>query len=198
MAGKAKSKRNPRKEVMRLFEKNLDMGMLDYKKRSQPIRPKSMLIGLGVAAGLYGIGFMAAFFAMNNNMLPLEGFAKLVWIMMIPTTVVGMFAWQLAKNRMEYPIRQEILAYMADTEKNGGLLWRFSPLLDVLGIEDTDTRKALAKSREGKIEDLAVEDYTEAVMRLRQVLENADPKSFPTAVAESVLENFDKSAAKSS
>lgn len=197
MAGKAKGKRNVRKEVIRLFEKSLELDKLNYKKRSQPIKPKSMLIGVGVAFMLYSIGFGTAYVALGNNVLPLEGFAKLVWIMMIPTTVVGLFAWQLAKNRMEYPIRQEILTYMADVEKNGGLLWKFSPLMDMVGIEDTDTKKALAKSREGKIEELAVEDYTDAVSRLYQVLCNSDNRSFPTSVAESVLENFGKLEMKS-
>jgi len=72
------------------------------------------------------------------------------------------------------------------------LIWKFSPLMDVVGIEDMETRKALAKSREGKVEDLAVEDYTEAVTKLYQVLTNSDNRSFPTSVAESILQNFGK------
>lgn len=197
MAGKTKTKRNVRKEVIRLFEKSLDLNKLNYKKRSQVLKPKSMLIGLGVAFALYGTAFTLAYWAMNNNILPLEGFAKLVWILMIPTTVLGLFAWQLAKNRMEYPIRQEILGHMGEVEKNGGFLWKFSPLMDIVGIEDTDTKKALAKSREGKVEELAVEDYTEAVFKLHQVLSNSDKRSFPTSTAESILENFGKFDPKS-
>lgn len=197
MASKSKNKRNVRKEVIRLFEKSLELDKLDYKKRSQAIKPKSMLIGLGVAFMLYSIGFGMAYVALGNNILPIEGFAKLVWILMIPTTVIGMFAWQLAKNRMEYPIRQDILTYMSELESEGGLLWKFTPLMDMIGIEDTDTKKALAKSREGKYEDLAVEDYTDAVSRLYQVLTNSDNRSFPTSVAESVLQNFGKLELKS-
>ena len=192
MNAKSKTVHNARKEVRRLFEKSLELDKLDYKKRSQPTKPKSILIGLGVAFGLYSIGFAVAYMGLSNNVLPLEGFSKLVWIMMIPTTVIGLFAWQLAKNRMEYPIRQEILKYMQEVENNGGLLWKFSPLMDAIGIEDTDTKRTLAKSREGKVEELAVEDYTDAVSRLHQVLSNTDNRSFPTSVAESVLENFSK------
>ena len=192
MAGKSKTKRNVRKEVVRLFEKSLDLEKLNYKKRSQQIKPKSMLIGVGIAFALYGVGFGLAYLALGNNVLPIEGFAKLVWILMIPTTVIGLLAWQLSKNRMEYPIRQDILAYMEETEKNGGLLWKFSPIMDIVGVEDTDTKKALAKSREGKVDDLAVEDYTDAVTKLYQVIANTDTRSFPTPVAESVLENFGK------
>ena len=194
MNEKSKTRRNARKEVRRLFEKYLDLDKLDYKKRGHLINPKSILIGLGVAFGLYSIGFVITYMAMNNNVLSLHGFSKLVWIMMIPTTVIGLFVWQLAKNRMEYPLRQDILKYMQELESNGGLLWKFSPLIDLSGVEDMDTKKALAKSREGKVEELAVEDYTDAVSWLHQVLTNTDNRSFPTSVAESVLENFNMEA----
>ena len=194
MNEKSKTRRNARKEVRRLFEKYLDLDKLDYKKRGHLINPKSILIGLGVAFGLYSIGFVITYMAMNNNVLSLHGFSKLVWIMMIPTTVLGLFVWQLAKNRMEYPLRQDILKYMQELESNGGLLWKFSPLIDLSGVEDMDTKKALAKSREGKVEELAVEDYTDAVSWLHQVLTNTDNRSFPTSVAESVLENFNMEA----
>ena len=192
MAGKQKSRRNIKKEVVRLFEKSLDLEKLDYKKRSQRLKPKAMLIGIGVASGLYGVGFLLAYIAMGNNILPIDGFAKLVWIMMIPTTVIGLLAWQLAKNRMEYPIRQEILAYIEDLEKNGGLLWKFSPLIDIVGLEDPDVKKALAKSQQGKADELAVEDYTDTIAKLKLILMNIEAKSFSTVVAESVLENFGK------
>lgn len=192
MAAKQKTSRNIKKEVIRLFDRSFDMRILDYKKRSKPLRPKSMLIGIGVASALYMTGFIMAYIALGKNILPIEGFAKLVWIMMIPTTIIGILAWQIAKNRMEYPIRQEIRSHMADLERNGGLLWKFSPLMDIIGIEDTDTKKALAKSREGKYEELAVEDYTEAVTALGDVLSKSDSRQFSTVIAESILENFGK------
>ncbi|HFE37277.1 MAG TPA: hypothetical protein ENK06_02505 [Gammaproteobacteria bacterium] len=193
MAGKQKSKRNIKKEVRRLFERSFDMDQLNYKKLSLPTKPKSLLIGLGSASALYAAGFALAYIAMEKNILPLEEFAKLSWIILIPVTIVGVTAWQISKNRMEYPIRQKILTYMAALEKDGGLLWKFSPLMDVIGIEDTDTKKALTKSREGKVDELAVEDYTEAVEKLNQVLLNTDNRYFSNVIAEAILENFDKS-----
>jgi len=192
MAGKQKSKRNIKKEVTRLFERSFDMDKLNYKKRSLSTKPKSLLIGIGAASVLYAIGFALAYAAMQNNILPLEEFAKLSWIILIPVTIVGVTAWQISKNRMEYPIRQEILKYIADLEKEGGLLWKFSPLMDVIGIEDTNTKKALAKSNEGKFEELAVEDYTDAVYKLNQVLINTDNRQFSTVIAEAILDNFGK------
>lgn len=192
MAGKQKSKRNIKKEVMRLFERSFDMDKLNYKKLSLSTKPKSLLIGLGAATALYGSGFALAYLAMQNNILPLEEFAKLSWIILIPVTIVGVTVWQISKNRMEYPIRQKILNYIAELEKEGGLIWKFSPLMDVIGIEDMVTKKAIAKSREGKFEELAVEDYTEAVDKLNQVLMNTDNRNFSTIVAEAILDNFGK------
>jgi len=192
MAGKQKSKRNIKKEVTRLFERSFDLNKLNYKKRSLSTKPKSLLIGIGAASVLYAIGFALAFVAMEKNILPLEEFAKLSWIILIPVTIVGVTAWQISKNRMEYPIRQDILNYMSELEKNGGLLWKFSPLMDVIGIEDTDTKKALAKSNEGKVDELAVEDYTEAVEKINQVLLNTENRLFSNVVAEAILENFGK------
>ncbi len=192
MAAKPKNKRSVKKDVVRLFNKSFDFERLDYKKRSIPLKPKSAVIGLGVATLLYVIGFSLAYSAMGSNMLPLESFAKLVWIMMIPTTLFGVFAWQIAKNRMEYPIRQDVREYMNDLEEGKGVLWRFSPLMDIVGIEDMSTKKALAKSREGKVDDLDIEEYTEAVDKLHQLLEDVDARQFSTVIAEGVLENFGK------
>ena len=192
MAGKQKSKRNIKKEVTRLFERSFDMDKLNYKKLSLSTKPKSLLIGLGAATALYATGFSLAYVAMEKNILPLEEFAKLSWIILIPVTIVGVTAWQISKNRMEYPIRQKILKYISEIEKEGGLIWKFSPLMDVIGIEDMATKKAIAKSREGKSEDLAVEDYTEAVDKLNQVLENTENREFSTIVAEAILDNFGK------
>ncbi len=190
MAGK--SKKNSRREVVRLFEKSLDRDKLNYKKLTQPTKPKSMLFGLGIAFGVYGIGFATAYAALNNNILPIDGFAKLVWIMMLPTTMFGLVGWQLSKNRMEQPIRQEILEYITEIEEKGGLIWKFAPLMEMLPVEDIPTKKAIDKSREGKIDELALEDYTDAVACLYKVLSDFDNRTFPTSVAESVLENFGK------
>ena len=192
MAAKPKNKRNVKKEVVRLFAKSFDMEKLDYKKRSIPLKPKSAFVGLGVAFSLYALGVFLAYTAMGRNILPLESFAKLVWIMMIPTTIFGVFAWQIAKNRMEYPLRQDVREYMNELEEDKGLLWKFSPLMDIIGIDDINTKKALAKSREGKVDDLDIEDYTEAVDKLNQLLEDTESRQFSTVIAESVLENFGK------
>jgi len=192
MAVKQKNKKTIKKEVVRLYNRSFDLEKLNYKKRSIPLKPKSALVGLGVATTLYIIGFMLSYSAMQNNMLPLEAFAKLVWIMMIPTTILGVFAWQIAKNRMEYPVRQDVREYMNKLEEGKGLLWKFEPLLDIVPVEDFKAKKVLAKSREGKIDKLDIEDYTETVEKLNQLLVDTEARRFSTVIAEGVLDNFGK------
>lgn len=192
MAGKQKSKRNIKKDVVRLFERSFDMERLNYTKMSLSTKPKSLFVGMGAATALYATGFILAYMAMQNNILPLEGFVKLSWIILIPVTIVGVTAWQIAKNRMEYPIRQKVRSYITELEQGDGLLWKFTPLMDIIGIEDTNTKKTLTKSSEKKADDIAVEDYTDAVEKLNQVLRNTNNHSFSSVVAEGILDNFGK------
>lgn len=195
MAEKLKSKKNLKREVKRLFDRSFDKDRLNYKKLSLPTKPKSLLLGLGVASGIYAAAFTLAYLAMENNVLGLEQFAKLTWIILIPVTIIGITTWQISKNRMEYPIRLKIRSYMADLEKGGGLFWKFSPLMDVEGFENGIIKKVLAKTSEGKVEELAVEDYTDAVEKLRQLLDNTENRGFSNVIAESILDNFAGSVA---
>ncbi len=190
MAGKHKAKRSYKKEVLRRFEKNFDANRLDYKKKAKTVKPRAMLTGLLVAGGIYMLGFSFAYWAMSSNSLPLETFAKLVWIMMIPTTIFGFFAWQLSKNRLEYPIRMEIREYMQELEANSGLLWRFLPVMDFSSELAGDIRKAFAWSEQGKVKDLAIEEYTDAVQELADTIFNTDSKNFTPEFASKIEQNF--------
>jgi len=192
MASKQKGKRGIKKEIVRQFERSFDLPKLDYKKRVQPIKPKAMLYGLASGSLLYCIAFGFAYVGVSNNVMPLESFAKFVWIIMVPTTVVGLFVWLLVKNRMEYPIRQDILKYVAELEHNDGLLWRFAPVIDHVDPNDYASKKTFNLSREGKIKDMAVEDYTEVIDKLKDILSNTENRNFDNKIAEEVLENFDK------
>ena len=142
MAKNQKGNRTAKKEVNRRFEKCFDTKRLDYQAKVKLIKPKSTIIGLGTASGLYMVGFALIYIAMSNNTLPLDVFSKLVWVMMIPTTIVGFFAWQLSRNRLEYPYRQEIREYMSELEKDGGLLWRFAPVLELTDHVGMNVKKA--------------------------------------------------------
>ncbi len=195
MAGKHKSKRHHKKEVMRRFEKNFDAGRLDYQRLAKTIKPRAMLTGLVVAGGIYMLGFGLTYWAMASNSLPLETFAKLVWMMMIPTTIFGFFAWQLSKNRLEYPIRMTIREYIQELESNTGLLWRFLPIMDFSSEMRGDIRKAFSWSQQGKVEDLAIEEYTDAVKELADTLFSADSKHFTAEFVAKFEKNFTAEAA---
>ena len=190
MSDKDKSKRGLKKDIQRQFENAFDVEKLDYKTRSKPIRPKALLWGTGVAFALYGSGFVLAYIGFSNNTLAYDGFAKLVWIMMIPATVIGAFAFALAKNRMEYPLRQDILKYVAQLEQKGGLLWRFQPLYQQSGGTNKDVKNAFSYSEKGQIDQLAVEDYTDAVQAMHGYLLAADNREFNSSTTEDIEANF--------
>lgn len=192
MLEKEKGKRGIKKEIQRQFEGVYDLRKLDYKTRVKPVRPKAILWGTGVAFTLYGIGFFLSYIGWNNNTLAYEGFAKLVWIMMIPSTVIGTFVFALAKNRMEYPLRQDILKYVAQLEAKSGMLWRFEPLFQKTSVTNVDVKKAFAHSREGQIDKIAVEDYTDAVQAMYSYLLVAENTEFTATIAEEIEGNFRK------
>jgi len=192
MLDKEKNKRAIKKDIQRQFENSFDTTKLDYKTLVKPVRPKALLWGTGVAFTLYGIGFILAYIGFNNNTLAYDGFAKLVWIMMIPCTVFGAFAFAWVKNRMEYPLRQEILKYVGQLEQKGGLLWRFLPLYQQSGTVNSEVKKAFAWSEQGRIDQLAVEDYTDAVQTMHRYLLTADNKEFTSITAEEIETNFKK------
>ena len=191
MAAKKSGKRSEKKELLRRFERSFDSARLDYKSQAKMVRPKAMLVGFITAGVLYSVLFFLSYWGMTNNKIPLEGFAKLVWILMIPTTVVGFFVWQLAKNRMEYPLRQAIRAYMTELEQDGGLLWRFLPLLDLAIDPNPDIKKAFTWSEQGKIDKLDIEDYTDAVALLEVLLRASDSRKILPIIVDSVAQNFD-------
>lgn len=190
MAKQSKGKRSPKKELMRRFEREFDLHRLNYPARVKMVRPKSMLIGFITAGGLYSIGFGLSYAAMASNNLPLESFAKMVWMMMIPTTIAGFFAWQLSKNRMEYPIRVDITSYISELEAKKGLLWRFSPLIDLFDDTPLEVKKALSWSQEGRTDKLDVEEYTDSLFSLLNVFrDNEDSPKLPELTAK-VNANF--------
>lgn len=187
---KKSNRRGQKKEIQRRFEQCFEAGQFNYKDRVKMVNPKAMLVGLITASVLYGVGFSIAYFAMQGNTLPLDTFAKIVWMLMIPTTIVGLFAWQLAKNRMEYPIRMQIRRTMEELEANGGVLWRFSPLLDLVSNPKPDVKKAFTWSAEGKIDKLDIEDYIQAVEFLEDMMLDTQGNRFSQQLLEDIEENF--------
>ncbi len=186
----AKDKKNLRKEIRRRFERSFDLARLDYARRIKPIKPKAMLYGVISAGILYGIGFALAWLGWSRGMVPTEGFAKLVWVMMLPTTVLGLLVWQLAKNRMEYPIRQDILGYMNELESKEGLIWRFAPLTEQFELKDYETKKVYTWSQQGQLDKMAVEDYTGAIDGLKRIFQERDGREFHAQTVAAVAKNL--------
>jgi hypothetical protein len=191
---KKPNRRGHKKEILKRFEQSFDLKRLNLAAEIKRIKPKAMLIGLMSAMVLYGVGFAAAYAGMNANAVPLELFAKLVWILMIPTTIIGFFAWQLSRSRMEYPVRMEIREYIQDLEDNGGLLWRFAPLLEADLDQNPDVKKAFAWSAEAKIDQLDIDDYILAVDMLDDILRSTAGKFFTQEMCNRLEENFTQTA----
>jgi hypothetical protein len=187
---KKSSRRGQKKEILRRFESSFDLDRLNLSHQVKLIKPKAMIIGLVTAMVLYGLGFAVAYVGMSSNTVPLELFAKLVWILMIPTTIVGFFAWQLSRNRMEYPIRMDIRRYMTELESDGGLLWRFAPIVDDELMRSPEVKKAFSWSADGKIDKLDVDDYVLAIETLDDQLREAPGKYFTQQMLDKLEINF--------
>lgn len=151
-----------------------------------------MIFGFGSSAVLYTLLYLAIYTAFVNNALSEEYMAKLVWTIMVPTTVGGMLVWQIAKNRFEYPVRMDIRAYIEQVEAKGGLLWRFFPLWEAYSGKAGSIKKAFVDSEKGLIADIAIEDYTDAVKQVQRYLSDTDNKDIPDHVAEATVQNFNK------
>ena len=193
---KKPSRRGQKKELIKRFDDNFDLGRLNLVARVKLIKPKAMLVGLLASMILYGIGFAVAYVGMSANSLPLEVFAKLVWMMMIPTTIIGFFVWQLSRSRMEFPVRREIREYITEIESSGGMLWRFAPILQD-ELDDTPVvKKAFAWSAEGKIAKLDIDDYILAVESLERVLHCANSNSFTAELVNEIESNFNQNTSQ--
>ncbi len=184
MTFKTKKKRHTRKEIRKQFETAFDIAKLDYEERVRPLGPKALLRGVATAALLYGLAWGAMYYGWSINVLPEQGFASLVWTMMLPSTVAGILVWQIGKNRMEYPIRREIAEYIGQLEKDGGLLWRFGPLLEQFDDAYLDNKKSLVQSQQNAGDKIAIEDYVGTVKKLDAILNDGSKKPSQDALAE--------------
>jgi hypothetical protein len=84
-------KRKIKSGVVNQMEDMFDLKRLDYESRTKPIRNRSKLAGALGALLVYGTGFGGGYLGWQNGLIAYAVFAKLVWILMIPATVIGMF-----------------------------------------------------------------------------------------------------------
>ena len=185
------SKRKLRKNIVQQIEETFDLQRLNYALRIKPVRNKAKLVGALVAFIVYGLGFSGGYFSWQHQMLEYEVFAKLVWILMIPATVIGMFVWLLATNRKEFAIREDVRVYIRELEGDHGLLWRFSPLLKALKPDEFTSKSVMQASREKNFEKMMPEDYSQAVLSLYEIVKRSGSRKISPDAAEEILHNLE-------
>lgn len=191
MAQKKRGHRRGRRGLRRRFEQAFDLRRLDYPRRMRPVQGRAKLIGVVAAFVTYTLGFAVGYYGWQNGFVAYALFAKFVWVLMVPASVIGVFAWLLAKNRMEYPIREDIRACIQALEGGGGLLWRFAPVVDELAPDDRRCKEAMALSRAGRAGEMDPEDYSAAVRRLDELVRGAAGRPPSAGAAAEVGRNFE-------
>ena len=158
MTVRGKNQRQIRKQILRHIEETFDLSRLDYKKRVTPLKHRAKLVGVAVAAVFYGLGFGLAYFAWKSGKTDYDTFAKFVWIFMVPSSVVGAFAYMLNGNRREFGVARDIFDHIDVVEGQDGMLWRYEPILMELFPDDKVVKHVLEASRETSFAKLEPED----------------------------------------
>jgi len=176
MANADKTPRRIRREVLTRFEQGFDFNRLDYDRRTKPLRGKAIMYGVILASIIYLMGFSVGYYGWQHQSVDYEIFSKLVWILMIPTTVIGAFVWLVTSHRLEYGIRDDIRSYIAEREQSGGYLWRYTPLFDNLFPDDGTVQRMMEQSAT-EPQALDPEDYARTVVKLQKKLEQVQINS---------------------
>lgn len=185
----AKGRRQARKIIHAHFARHIDLARLDYERLIRPARGKSRLFGVGAASILYLLGFSGGYMGYSSGTVSPAAFGKLVWILMIPTSVLGAVVWLISGVRFEYAVRQTIRQYVGELEKDKGLLWRYGPLLQGTSIKGVEIEAALAQSHNGQGSEIDPQDYCSLVGAISAAL--ADSRnSLPADIVEAVAANM--------
>jgi len=189
VATKDKTPRRLRREVINRFEQGFDFARLDYDRRVKPLRGKAIIRGVLTAAAVYLAGFSLGYYGWQQQSVGYELFAKLVWILMVPATVVGAFVWLITSQRLEYTVREDIRRYIAEREAGGGFMWRFGPLFEALLAENYTAKRLLQQSADVP-DTMDPEDYARSLQLLRQQLGQDVPDPIATEVVSRVFANL--------
>ncbi|VAW84116.1 hypothetical protein MNBD_GAMMA16-737 [hydrothermal vent metagenome] len=166
MAGKTKGRRHIKKIIIKQLESDFNFSRLEYKSLTKPGKGKSKLFGLIAASVVYMLCFGVAYFGWSNGVVPDVTFAKTVWVIMVPASVIGSVVWLIADSRFEYPIRMAMAQYVAELEVDGGKLWRYGPVLETFKIKGMDVPYLASRSQEGEGGKIDPQDYAIIVHRL--------------------------------
>lgn len=184
------SKRKIKKNIVIQIEDTFDLKRLNYEARTKPIRNKSKLAGVLAAFFVYATGFGAGYYGWYSRVVSYEAFAKLVWILMIPATVIGMFVWLLTTNRREYDVRQDVQDDIRALEGVSGLLWRFAPILSELNPNDLVCKEMMLASKEGNFDKMTPEDYSKAVLNLYNIIKESGNRQISPETATEFERNL--------
>jgi hypothetical protein len=181
---KQASKRNSRRNVMRSFRDHFDLERLDYQRRMKPRKDWAMIIGLIIAAVIYMVFFGLIMYSRSQGMIDDTMVNKVAWMLMIPTSVVGAFAYLITINRREFPIREDIRAHVRQFEGEQGYLWRYEPILQQLELKKINMDGLISASRQNLLVEMAPEDICATVQALHEVLQNNGPQASPAAISQ--------------
>ncbi len=195
MSSKQASKRNIRKSIQRRFDDTFDLARLNYKKRVKPAKDVAKVMGFAFAGIIYLIGFGLAYFSFSKGLIDVNFLNKLVWIFMVPSSVVGFFAFLITSNRREFPIREDIRAHVTDFEGDSGTFWRYAPILNKLELKKIDIEGLIEASQEGRLIKMAPEDICETIHALNTALRETGDATKSNILAE-VEQNFADTTAK--
>ena len=193
MAGKQKTKRNLRKSVLHRFEDAFDLERLDYNRRAKPGRDAAKLTGIIFASVVFFAGFGLAYISHSRGLIDDMFFNKVVWLFMIPSSVVGGTAWLISSNRREFKIREDIRAHVSDFEGESGTLWRYESVLNELELKKVDIEGLIEASHEGRLIKMAPEHICASIRALHTVL--SDP-STPATTFSAIEKNFSEESEK--
>ena len=146
---------------------------------------------MSLAGFLYLAGFALGYYGWQHEAVGYDLFVKLVWILMLPATLVGGVVWLILSQRSVYRIRQDIRTYITAREADGGLLWRFAPMFESLLPEDYTAKRLLQESAQAP-EKMDPEDYARSVQALRRQLGGDDTRSLTSDVATQVYNNLSR------
>ncbi len=187
MSGKQPSKRNLRKTVLRRFENTFDLDRLHYERRTKPGKEAAKLTGLVFASVVFFAGFGLAYISHSRGVIDDMFFNKLVFLFMIPSSVIGGTAWLISSNRREFKIREDIRAHITEFEGEKGTLWRYEEALKQLNLKKVDMEGLIEASHEGRLIKMAPEDVCAAIRALHDLLSNS---TTPAAVFTAIESHF--------
>lgn len=191
MAEKPRSRRRLQKDILARFESTYNVDDFNFKRRLQPLMASALLRAALTALAFYSIGFGLGYFSWLRSMIDDTVFMKLVWILMIPSTVAALMVWLIMKNRFEYPVRKEFNDRIRAIEGDNGMLWRYGPVMAQLAANDVDTKSLIAASQKGDFAAMAPDDYCPAVLRIHETLKGMGEQSLRLEAAAEIADNLD-------